>query len=489
MPWNSGLRAEFLKALLSSYDLDGFGRMLQLRATRNVEDYVDRTAERPDQFLQVIMKAERGGWIDALVRAAREEQPGNADMQSFFERYEAAPVNVPQTGPPTQSREEGRFVSQTPTVMIRIRHWDQVQFNGLTLELLAPLDDIASIPTARRNQVLVADVRGVLHFRIFDNDGRKVVDTNENELPDKGPQLAQLRPLLSGLWGQSPTASTDRDRIVGAVTSIVDHIHFDLRAWLYPPGAVSPEKTLVNVNKQTKAQIPKILQFVRRETAKWLNRHSPGTALDQVDLEFVLPSSHIALAVDCWKYEDEDIAQIRLGSRHRVYVRRAESADPILYNRLLTRWSKVSSIERISDNLSEIKSDGAVFVLTLPDVDDVTYQDLLEASGVSCVLLCCCFDFQVGSRPPTALNAVLKAGIPVALWIRKRLCDDTTLRGKLELLCSRQPAALPEQVRRERFSAKGDNSHVGSHITLLYENPNRPIPPETRLAAPTGRGR
>ena len=35
------------------------------------------------------------------------------------------------------------------------------------------------IPTSGKNLVIVADVKGVLHFRSFDADGRVIVDTDE----------------------------------------------------------------------------------------------------------------------------------------------------------------------------------------------------------------------------------------------------------------------------------------------------------------------
>jgi V8-like Glu-specific endopeptidase len=115
MSLNIELRKSFLKALLSAYDLSGFARMLLLCTNRKLEDYADRTAVRQEQFLQVITAAERGGWVDDLVRGAHAEQSCNPEIEAFFEAYLAeggananvvvlpAEVTTPEVAPNTSS--------------------------------------------------------------------------------------------------------------------------------------------------------------------------------------------------------------------------------------------------------------------------------------------------------------------------------------------------------------------------------------------------
>jgi hypothetical protein len=92
---------------------------------------------------------------------------------------------------------------------------------GFDLRLMSSVNDVSDMPTDGKNLIIVADVQNVLHFRIFDADGKRVVDTDENQLPDKAPQIAELKSLLSDLWGVPPLSQSDKDRVITAVTSIV----------------------------------------------------------------------------------------------------------------------------------------------------------------------------------------------------------------------------------------------------------------------------
>ncbi len=47
------------------------------------------------------------------------------------------------------------------------------------LRLLCLVTDVNGIPTAGKSQIIVAVVDHVLHFRIFNGDGKVVVDTNK----------------------------------------------------------------------------------------------------------------------------------------------------------------------------------------------------------------------------------------------------------------------------------------------------------------------
>ena len=56
------------------------------------------------------------------------------------------------------------------------------------------------LPKDGRDLVVLARVRGALHFRFFGDDGKRLVDTDEGRLADGKPQLAKLKSLLAGLW-------------------------------------------------------------------------------------------------------------------------------------------------------------------------------------------------------------------------------------------------------------------------------------------------
>ena len=96
-------------------------------------------------------------------------------------------------------------------------------FGKFDLRLTSPANDVGDMLTEGKNLVIVADVGNVLHFRIFDADGKRVVDTREDLLPDKAPILADLKSLLRDLWGVPRLSRSDKARAITAVTSIVGH--------------------------------------------------------------------------------------------------------------------------------------------------------------------------------------------------------------------------------------------------------------------------
>src|SRR5207302_78653 len=63
----------------------------------------------------------------------------------------------------------------------------------------------------------------VLHFRIFDTDCKRVVDTNEKSLQNQVGQVEELKNQLNNLWTVPVLSKSDKDRVISSVTSIVGH--------------------------------------------------------------------------------------------------------------------------------------------------------------------------------------------------------------------------------------------------------------------------
>ena len=89
------------------------------------------------------------------------------------------------------------------------------------LRLLSAAKEVGDIPTTGNDLIIVAAVDNVLHFRMFDSDGNKVVDTNEKRLTEQARQLEDLRKQLAGLWSRRELSGSDKDRVITAVTSVV----------------------------------------------------------------------------------------------------------------------------------------------------------------------------------------------------------------------------------------------------------------------------
>jgi len=108
----------------------------------------------------------------------------------------------------------------------------------LDLRLMSSLNDVNSIPTEGKNLIIVAAVNNVLHFRIFDDDGNRVVDTDEKRLTEQSRQIEDLRKQLESLWPPHELTRSDKDRVITAVASIVGYIpRISPLSMSYDPGS------------------------------------------------------------------------------------------------------------------------------------------------------------------------------------------------------------------------------------------------------------
>ena len=109
------------------------------------------------------------------------------------------------------------------------------------LRLMSSVTDVSDIPTVGLSLIIVAVVDHVLHFRIFDGDGKMVVDTDEKRLTEQAQQIEDLRKQpqqiedlrkqLESLWPPHELTKSERARIIAAATSIVDHILWRVSDW------------------------------------------------------------------------------------------------------------------------------------------------------------------------------------------------------------------------------------------------------------------
>ena len=93
---------------------------------------------------------------------------------------------------------------------------------GFDLRLMPALDDAQALPTAGQALIIVAAVKDVLHVRVFDGDGKRVVDTDETRLTDHARQVEDLREQLARAWPPHEPTRRDKDRVITAVLSLVD---------------------------------------------------------------------------------------------------------------------------------------------------------------------------------------------------------------------------------------------------------------------------
>ena len=82
----------------------------------------------------------------------------------------------------------------------RAGSWSEwLSHGGFDLRLISGLDDVSGISTEGRNLIIVAAVNHMLHFRIFDGDGKLVVDNDQRSLTDQTQPIEDLRKRLEEL--------------------------------------------------------------------------------------------------------------------------------------------------------------------------------------------------------------------------------------------------------------------------------------------------
>jgi len=105
---------------------------------------------------------------------------------------------------------------------LNVKKWSHLTRDaGCDLRLMSSVKDVSHIPTAGKNLIVVAIVDHVLHFRVFDRDGKVVRDSDEKRLTEQARQIDDLRKQLESLWPPHELTKSENGRVVAAVKSIV----------------------------------------------------------------------------------------------------------------------------------------------------------------------------------------------------------------------------------------------------------------------------
>ena len=105
-------------------------------------------------------------------------------------------------------------------VFVDIPEQDANYVHGCDLRLMLSAKDVSQIPTAGRDLIIVAGVGNLLHFRIFDSDGKRVVNTDEKQLAKSGSQMTKLKSLLSKLRKDPRVSPLDKDEVIKSLASM-----------------------------------------------------------------------------------------------------------------------------------------------------------------------------------------------------------------------------------------------------------------------------
>ena len=132
--------------------------------------------------------------------------------------------------------------------------------------MLSSANDINGMPREGKNLIVVAAVRDRLHVRIFDAQGKIVVDTPLQNLTGKLPEIEALKHQLETWWPPHELTANEKRRLIAQVTSIVWPRRFS--SWAFSPR---------NSELQLPHQTPVIALAYRHDSQALLTLTTYGT--------------------------------------------------------------------------------------------------------------------------------------------------------------------------------------------------------------------
>jgi hypothetical protein len=223
------------------------------------------------------------------------------------------------------------------------------------------------------------------------------------------------------------------------------------------------------------------LDAVRAHVAELIAEAEAGWAKDAsaIRIEFLLPYALLNLPVDQWDLEAGSSLPRPLGLHYPVVVRSLDRArSPRWHREWRRRWDLLKQVPAGLTTPEEhwLWSDGAKRRhLTALDAKLAAQKKV-----VSLVLR----SAPDGANPGEVLVGV-RSGVPVMIWHRVE-----SARSAFEAEIKSLRDALPELVEHLRLlrsrarQAVRPDTHVGSRVSLLWDDPERPVEPQDPPAAP-----
>lgn len=184
-------------------------------------------------------------------------------------------------------------------------------------------------------------------------------------------------------------------------------------------------------------------------------------------VEFILPCELIALEVDQWVMKQGAPLGIKLGEEYPVYIR---------FDRKNFRGSFCDEWERLWKHFNNHTQSHNSSVFWLCDHQEYNPNNLCRCFSKSCLMI----TFMPKSDGRIGLGHVIgQAGIPVALCYRKDKSNSSVendMRAIIKDKCLSELRMLIYDKRREVPS--DDESHIGNHLTLIWDDPDRVLPKE-----------
>lgn len=259
--------------------------------------------------------------------------------------------------------------------------------------------------------------------------------------------------------------TVDAYLVIGLQSDALDAAHFVLRHWRQLGDEWRPMR-----GEDVVCTLPE----VQRRVADLVADAESGWAANarMIRLEFLLPQELLNLPVDQWPSDVDEAPTRPLGLRYQIVVRSIERMRNPKWHRVWRRrwhtfleWSTESrskgelALWATADQPRELRVLDATLARN-ETLASLVFHECPELSDVGMAML------TVG----------LRAGMPVMLWRRTdRVSGDFDAEMR-DLLADNHDIRESARILRGRaFSADDPETHVGSHLTLLWDDPSRLI--------------
>jgi hypothetical protein len=189
---------------------------------------------------------------------------------------------------------------------------------------------------------------------------------------------------------------------------------------------------------------------------------------EYIRVEFLLPRDLLGLPVDQWPGRPEGEPPQPLGLRHQIVVRSLDRMRARHWHRAWRlRWDRLAEAESLLGKELLVPS-----AVTGPV--ELRRLDAELAATRQVIMVLPHRPQQLPDGDEVLIG--LRAGMPAMLWLRDDRFTDHFEAEVGELLTAGRD--LPETARLLRgaaFSAADPETHVGSHVTLLWDDPYRVI--------------
>ncbi|MEA5451788.1 hypothetical protein VB780_24640 [Leptolyngbya sp. CCNP1308] len=306
---------------------------------------------------------------------------------------------------------------------------------------------------------------------------------------DVNKQIEEIKDKLKEIetQNQSFAQPSDNQKSLQAYLQVVlrSDINVDrlrMNAWLIPDDTITdPAKRyqpldLEDAQKGALCQIeeaPQIFNQFLNKALEWLMIHH-YESMYELTVEIFLPLDYLCMGVDCWKLTNDQPFpdEFFLGADYQVIVRSQERLDIRYLKSRRNLWRQ---------NWDRVKT----YLAKTPQADD--FENLEQVNSCNWDQLSYRLQQKLGLKATCGLDTnakkdiftcILKAASPIALLPRV----DLSAMGKGDeinrLVTSGPLTELLALIQRIRQDAVGGSNleALGSHLTVLWEDPNRLTP-------------